>query len=58
MKFLLVILSHVVFGQQPCGEVSTFPCPFDKGFPHDDIFRTYIVKGRQVIPKQKISTAF
>ena len=47
MKFLLVILAHVVFGQQTCGDDSTFPCPIETNFPHDDIYRTYIVKGRK-----------
>jgi len=44
MKFIIAILSHVVFGQQTCGDLSTFPCPVETPFPRDDIFRTYIVK--------------
>ena len=47
MKFLLVILAHVVFGQQTCGDASTFPCPVESNFPRPDIYRTYIVKGKK-----------
>lgn len=44
MKFLLVFFLHLVYGQDTCGDVSTFPCPVETNFPRDDIFRTYIVK--------------
>ncbi|CAG5109699.1 Oidioi.mRNA.OKI2018_I69.chr2.g4204.t1.cds [Oikopleura dioica] len=45
MKILVVsFLIAVISGQQTCGLPDTYPCPLEKTFPRDNIYRTYIVK--------------
>ena len=60
MRVLVVsFLIAVISGQQTCGLPDTYPCPLEKTFPRDNIYRTYIVKGmKKSLHRMKIVSCF